>query len=104
MARSFDLDRPLIFPPFHWDAPTFALLQRVETVGIFQLEGAGMRDVLKKLRPTNFEEIIALISLYRPGPMDDIPRYLACKHGHEEVHFAHPLLEGILKETYGVMV
>ncbi|MCA0370853.1 MAG: DNA polymerase III subunit alpha [Proteobacteria bacterium] len=86
------------------DAPTFALLQRVETVGIFQLEGAGMRDVLKKLRPTNFEEIIALISLYRPGPMDDIPRYLACKHGHEEVHFAHPLLEGILKETYGVMV
>ncbi|MBA4750202.1 MAG: DNA polymerase III subunit alpha [Alphaproteobacteria bacterium] len=86
------------------DEKTFTLLQDVDTVGVFQLEGAGMRDVLKRLHPTNFEEIIALISLYRPGPMDDIPRYLACKHGQEEVRYAHPLLEGILKETYGVMV
>lgn len=86
------------------DPKTFKLLQNVDTVGIFQLEGTGMRDVLKRLQPTHFEEIIALISLYRPGPMDDIPRYLACKHGTEAVDYGHPLLEDILKETYGVMV
>lgn len=86
------------------DPKTFELLQRVEAVGIFQLESAGMRDVMGRLQPQRFEEIIALVALYRPGPMDDIPRYLACKHGQEAVRFDHPLLEPILKETFGVMV
>lgn len=86
------------------DTKTFELLGRVETVGIFQVESAGMRDVLKKLRPDRFEDLIALVALYRPGPMDDIPRYLACKHGEEEVTYLHPELIPILEGTYGVMV
>ena len=86
------------------DLLTFKLLNRVETHGVFQLESAGMRDVLSQLRPDRFEELVALVALYRPGPMDDIPRYLACRHGHEVVTYAHPLLEEILKETFGVMV
>lgn len=86
------------------DSPTFELLNRVETVGVFQLESTGMSDVLRKLKPTRFEELIALVALYRPGPMDDIPRYLACKHGEEPVSYAHPLMEDILSETFGVMV
>lgn len=86
------------------DDETFALLCRVETAGVFQLEGGGMRDVLRQLKPDRFEDIIALVSLYRPGPMDDIPRYLACKHGLEPVRYLHPDLEPILSPTYGVMV
>lgn len=86
------------------DQKTFELLQRVETVGVFQVEGAGMRDVLRKLRPDRFEDLIALVALYRPGPMDDIPRYLACKHGEEKVTYLHPQLQSILEPTYGVMV
>jgi DNA polymerase-3 subunit alpha len=86
------------------DPATFALLQRVETVAIFQLESTGMRDVVRKLAPDRFEEIIALVALYRPGPMDDIPRYVACKHGLEPVTYAHPALEPILKDSFGVMV
>lgn len=86
------------------DPATFALLCRVEAVGIFQLESSGMRDVLRRLQPDRFEDLIALVALYRPGPMDDIPRYLACKHGQEPVTYAHPALEAILEPTYGVMV
>ncbi len=86
------------------DPATFALLCRVEAVGIFQLESAGMRDVLRRLQPDRFEDLIALVALYRPGPMDDIPRYLACKHGEEAVTYLHPLLKDILEPTYGVMV
>jgi DNA polymerase III, alpha subunit (EC 2.7.7.7) len=86
------------------DKKTFDLLKRIETVGIFQLESAGMREVIRKLQPEQFEEVIALVALYRPGPMDDIPRYIACRNGTEEVRYAHPLLEEILQETYGVMV
>lgn len=86
------------------DHKTFELLSRVETVGIFQVESAGMRDVLRKLRPDRFEDLIALVALYRPGPMDDIPRYLACKHGEEAVTYLHPDLKSILEATYGVMV
>ncbi|HCI48382.1 MAG TPA: DNA polymerase III subunit alpha [Holosporales bacterium] len=86
------------------DEKTFALLRRAETVGIFQLEGQGMRDVLRRLKPEQFEELIDLNALYRPGPMDDIPRYLACKHGEKEVSYLHPALEPILKVTHGVMV
>jgi DNA polymerase III subunit alpha len=86
------------------DPNTFALLNRCETVGVFQFESSGMVDVLRRLRPSRFDELIALAALYRPGPMDDIPRYLACKHGQEEVHYLHPALKDILEETYGVMV
>ena len=94
----------------HWetlpldDQKTFSLLQHVQTTGVFQLEGQGMRDVLRRLKPDRFEEIIALVALYRPGPMDDIPRYLACKHGEEAVQYLHESFEPILKETFGVMV
>ncbi len=86
------------------DKNTFDLLQSVETVGVFQLESTGMREVIRKLKPTQFEEVIALVALYRPGPMDDIPRYVACRHGEQEITYLHPMLEPILKETYGVMV
>lgn len=86
------------------DARTFEFLSTVKTVGVFQLESTGMKDVIKRLKPSAFQEIIALVALYRPGPMDDIPRYMDCKHGKEEVTYLHPLLEDILKETYGVMV
>lgn len=86
------------------DPPTFALLSRVEVVGVFQVESGGMRDVLRRLRPDRFEDLVALVALYRPGPMDDIPRYLACKHGEESVTYAHPSLQEILEPTYGVIV
>ncbi|MBI1954153.1 MAG: DNA polymerase III subunit alpha [Proteobacteria bacterium] len=86
------------------DPKTFELLCRVDVVGVFQVESAGMRDVLRKLKPDRFEDLVALVALYRPGPMDDIPRYLACKHGVEPVTYLHPLLEPILAPTYGVMV
>lgn len=86
------------------DAPTFALLNRLDVVGVFQVESGGMREVLRRLRPERFEELIALVALYRPGPMDDIPRYIACRHGEEKVHYTYPCLESILKETFGVMV
>ncbi len=86
------------------DPKTFALLTNVNVVGVFQLESAGMRDVLRKLKPDRLEDLIALVALYRPGPMDDIPRYLACKHGQEKVTYLHPTLQPILEPTYGVMV
>lgn len=86
------------------DEKTFVSLRNVETVAVFQLESKGMSDVVRKLQPDKFEEIIAVVALYRPGPMDDIPRYIACKHGLEPVTYAHPLLEPILKDSFGVMV
>lgn len=86
------------------DDATFKLLRRVETVGIFQLESAGMSDVVRQLQPETFDELIALVALYRPGPMDDIPRYIACRHGREPVTYMHPSVEPVLKESFGVMV
>lgn len=86
------------------DAPTYALLSRGESFGVFQLESAGMRDTLRKLKPDTIEDIIALVSLYRPGPMDNIPTYIARKHGQEKPEYLHPLLEPILKETFGVII
>ena len=86
------------------DAKTFDILQRGETIGIFQMESAGMTDVVRKLKPDRFEEIIAVGALYRPGPMDDIPRYIACRHGEEKVSYLYPELEPILKATHGVIV
>jgi DNA polymerase-3 subunit alpha len=100
-ARGVEID--LLQLPFR-DEKTFAMLARAETVGVFQLESSGMRDVLRKLEADRFEDIIALVALYRPGPMDNIPSYIARKHGKEEPDYLHPLLEPVLKETYGVII
>jgi DNA polymerase-3 subunit alpha len=86
------------------DPAAYELLARGDTVGVFQLEGAGVRDMMKKLRPDRFEDIVAVVSLYRPGPMENIPRYIAVKHGEETADYLHPTLEGILKETHGIMI
>ncbi|MCL2469061.1 MAG: DNA polymerase III subunit alpha [Alphaproteobacteria bacterium] len=86
------------------DEKTYALLSRGDTTGVFQLESAGMRDMLRKLKPNRFEDIIALVALYRPGPMDNIPTYIRCKNGQEDVHYLHPLLEPILKDTFGILI
>jgi|TARA_R110002051_G_scaffold322859_1_gene414581 DNA polymerase III subunit alpha len=86
------------------DAPTFAMLGRAESTGVFQLESTGMRDVLRRMKPDRFEDIIALVALYRPGPMANIPKYIACKHGQEEPDYMHPVLEPVLKETFGIMI
>jgi len=86
------------------DAATYEMLCSGDTTGVFQLESSGMRDVIKKLKPDRFEDIIALVSLYRPGPMDNIPSYINRKHGLEEPDYMHPRIEGILKETHGIMI
>lgn len=86
------------------DAKTFNMLRQVDCVGIFQLESGGMKDVIRKLQPDKIEDIIALVALYRPGPMDDIPKYIACKHGIEPITYLDDKLKPILEETYGVMV
>ena len=88
-----------------WDDPkVYELLQRGETVGVFQLESEGMRRTLSAVKPSNFGDIIALVSLYRPGPMDNIPLFGRRKNGLEAIEYPHEKLEGILSETYGVFV
>ncbi len=84
------------------DKDTFALLSRGETTGVFQLESAGMRRYLKQLKPSAFDDITAMVSLYRPGPMEKIPDYIKRKHGQKEVSYIHPDMEPILEPTYGV--
>ena len=86
------------------DAASYELLARGDTVGVFQLEGAGMRDALRKLKPDRFEDIIAIVALYRPGPMDNIDSYVSRKHRREEPDYLHPLIRPILEETYGVII
>ncbi|MGI5882616.1 MAG: DNA polymerase III subunit alpha [Dethiobacteria bacterium] len=86
------------------DPETYALLAQGETAGVFQLESSGMRSVLRELRPTVFEDIIAVVALYRPGPMEQIPVFIESKHGDQEISYLHEDLEPILKETYGVIV
>ncbi len=86
------------------DADTFDVLARGETVGIFQLESSGMREALRKLKPDRIEDIIAMVALYRPGPMANIDTFIARKKGEEEPDFLHPSLEPILTETYGVII
>lgn len=86
------------------DDKTFKLLQEAKTTGVFQLESTGMKRYLKQLRPTVFEDIIAMVALYRPGPMDWIPNFIAGKHGTRRVDYLHPKLEPILNNTYGVAV
>ncbi len=86
------------------DTPSYELMASGQTIGVFQLESQGMRDTLRKMRCSSIEEITALISLYRPGPMDNIDTFVDCKFGRKEVDFLHPMLEPVLKETYGVIV
>jgi len=88
------------------DKKTYALLGSAQTIGIFQVESSGMRDLLKKLEPTRFEDIIALLALYRPGPIGSgmLDDFMKRKHGLTQVKYEHPKLEVILKETYGIMV
>ncbi|MFL6849939.1 MAG: DNA polymerase III subunit alpha [Sphingomicrobium sp.] len=93
------------FGTLPWDdASVYELLQRGDTVGVFQLESEGMRRTLSAVRPTNFGDIIALVALYRPGPMDNIPLFGDRKNGRVPIEYPHPLLEGILSETYGIFV
>jgi len=86
------------------DAATYELLKRAQTVAVFQLESSGMQRMLKDARPDRFGDIVALVALYRPGPMDLIPSFVARKHGREDVEYPDPRVEPILKETYGIMV
>ena len=93
---------PLKFPLD--DVATYKLLARGECAGVFQLESAGMRDLCRQMNVKNFEEITAIVALFRPGPMENIPKYLASIKGDEKIEYMHPLLEPVLKDTYGVMI
>jgi DNA polymerase-3 subunit alpha len=100
-ARGIEVDLARIA----WDDPeVYKLLQRGDTVGVFQLESEGMRRTLAAVKPTGFGDIIALVSLYRPGPMDNIPMFGARKNGREPIVYPHPMLEDVLRETYGIFV
>ncbi len=86
------------------DAKTYELLNRAQTLGVFQLESGGMRDLCRKFQISSLEHITALIALYRPGPMDLIPEFIRRRHGEVKIEYEHPLLEPICRETYGIMV
>ncbi|WP_293347657.1 DNA polymerase III subunit alpha [Phenylobacterium sp.] len=86
------------------DGPSYELMSNAQTIGVFQLEGQGMRDTLRQLRPGSIEDVTAIVSLYRPGPMDNIPAFVDCKFGRKPIDYLHPTLEGVLKETYGIIV
>lgn len=100
-AKNIDIDMSLI--PLD-DKKTYEMLSRGETVGVFQFESAGMRDLLRQAEPDRVEDLIALVALFRPGPMENIPKYLASKHGREEKMFLHDLVTHIVDETYGVII
>jgi len=99
--RGITLDIATI--PFD-DKRTFEMLARADVAGVFQFESTGMRDVLRRMKPDVFEDLIASVALYRPGPMDDIPTFINRKQGVEPIQYIHPLLEPILQPTYGVIV
>ena len=86
------------------DKKVFSLLSTGETTGLFQLESAGMREAIKQMKPNKFDDIIALVALYRPGPMSNIPIYNDCKNGSKEPDYIHPTLKEILKPTYGIII
>ncbi|MDZ5761862.1 DNA polymerase III subunit alpha [Candidatus Cyrtobacter comes] len=91
-------------PDSYDDQKTYELLSSGNVEGVFQFEGAGMKEAIKKLKPDKIDDLIALTSLYRPGPMDNLPDYITRKHGASNVEYPHPLLEGILKDTYGIII
>ena len=99
--RGVDLDISTL--PFD-DRKVFDMLSRADAYGVFQFESSGMRDVLRRLKPDVFEDLIAVVALFRPGPMDNIPMFINRKQGTETIEYLHPDLEPVLKETYGVMV
>lgn len=86
------------------DKKTYDMLSHGDCVGVFQFESSGMREAIKKIEPDCIDDLVALASLYRPGPMDNIPSYVSRKHGKEEIDYIHPLLGPVLKETYGIIV
>ncbi len=86
------------------DTATYDMLKRAETVGVFQLESSGMRDLIRKAEPGNIEDIIALVALYRPGPMENIPKYVASKKGEEAPEFLHEKLTHVVEDTYGIII
>jgi len=107
IIRKIHTGEPIDLDKLGFDDPeVYKLLSRGETVGVFQLEGSGITHYLKELKPTNFEDIIAMISLYRPGTLDAgmVPEYIARKHGKKKIEYLDPRLEPILKETYGIIV
>jgi DNA polymerase-3 subunit alpha len=97
--KDFDIDKIS-----YNDLKIFEMLAKGDSSGVFQFESPGMKDALRKLKPDTLDDIIALGALYRPGPMDNIPRYIACKHGLEKPDYLHPKLENLLKETFGVII
>jgi DNA polymerase-3 subunit alpha len=102
-TRNLDLD---IFKIPMDDAPTYKLLQQGQAKGVFQFESEGIRELLKRLKPDNIRDIIATTALYRPGPLEGgmVEEYIDCKHGRKKPTYAHPIMEEVLSETYGVMV
>jgi DNA polymerase-3 subunit alpha len=102
-TRGLDVD-PMAFPLD--DAPTYALLQRGDAKGVFQLESEGIRELLKRMKPDNIRDLIAVLALYRPGPLEGgmVDEYIECKHGRRKPAYPHPVTEPILGETHGVMV
>ena len=100
-TQGVELD-PLKFPID--DKKTFEMLARADNAAVFQLESAGMQDLCRQMKVKNFEEAAAIIALFRPGPMENIPRYLACQKGEEDIDYMHELLKPIVEDTYGVMI
>src|SRR5881628_1334476 len=86
------------------DPKTYALLSEAKTFGVFQLESAGMREALRGLKPERLEDVIAMVSLYRPGPMELIPEFIERRHGRAKITYEHPAMEKVTRETYGIMV
>ena len=86
------------------DEKVFSFFSTGETTGLFQLESAGMREAIKQMKPNKFDDIIALVALYRPGPMSNIPIYNDCKNGVKQPDYIHPTLKEILKPTYGIII
>ena len=103
VKRTQNIDVPIDNLPLD-DKKTYDLLNRAETLGVFQLESSGMRDLCKKFQISSVEHITALVALYRPGPMDLIPDFIKRRHGEIKVEYEHPLLEQISKETYGILI
>src|SRR3546814_1371521 len=99
--RGVDIDLTLI--PLD-DEKSFEMMSRGETTGVFQFESSGMRSLLREARVDTFEDIIALVALYRPGPMENIPKYVACKFGREKPEVLHESIEPVVKDTYGVII
>jgi DNA polymerase-3 subunit alpha len=103
VKRTHGIEVPIDHLPLD-DAKTYDLLNRAETLGVFQLESGGMRDLCRKFQISSIEHITALVALYRPGPMELIPEFIKRRHGEIEIKYEHPLLEPIARETYGILI